>query len=282
MKNIKDQIQPYLDRKLCTMKQSTTFPDLYVVKYARRVFYDNLWDSFLAACRGLVVDKNFDVIVHPLTKMFNYGENGWFPSSGLDDKIYATLKYNGFMLSVTLHPTYGMIFSTTGSLDSDYVKLGIDMYVKFEHLVPRPEMGVTQVFECCTPKDPHIIQETEGLYYLGRRKDGVYETNLDSLFETTLAELFKNSDDVEGWVCYNDTEVWKIKTPRYLRKKFFARANNLHNALNKAHTALTDYYSLFDEDFYGIVDFIKTHAEEMATMTEFDRIKFLDEKYFGI
>ena len=63
MKNIKDQIQPYLDRKLCTMKQSTTFPDLYVVKYARRVFYDtNMKNRF-----DVGVDNRKDVKMTPFT-----------------------------------------------------------------------------------------------------------------------------------------------------------------------------------------------------------------------
>lgn len=280
---MKTKIEHYKNLDLIQVKPSINYPELSVIKYKREVFFDNLWDDFLLECRGLVVDSDYNVIIHPLTKMFNYGENGWFPKCSKSDKIKATLKYNGFMVAVTLHEKYGVIVSTTGSLDSEYVELAKSEYQRFVKDIPAPEMGCTQIFECCTHKDPHIIQEAEGFYYLGQRDTkGNWIPNPDTLFETTLDELFKNSDDIEGFVCYNGDEIFKIKTPRYLKKKFFARSKNIENALNKATSHLSEYHSNFDEDFYGIVDFVRENLKTMADMTEYERVKFLDENYFGV
>jgi len=60
---------------LITVKQ---VGKLKVVKYARKVFYDNLWEvhPLLKECRGLVLDLDNNVVAHPFTKVFNIGENG--------------------------------------------------------------------------------------------------------------------------------------------------------------------------------------------------------------
>lgn len=48
--------------KLVRMRE-TSNPDLFVLKYQRSVFYDNLWDDHLEECRGTVVDKDFNLIL---------------------------------------------------------------------------------------------------------------------------------------------------------------------------------------------------------------------------
>jgi len=48
--------------KLVTMKEYTSHPGLFVLKYSRKVFYDAMWNDYLENCRGTVVDKDFNVI----------------------------------------------------------------------------------------------------------------------------------------------------------------------------------------------------------------------------
>ena len=53
------------------------FSGLSVLKYSRKVFYDNLWnkDKRLLDCRGMVVDSDDNIVVWPFTKVFNLYEN---------------------------------------------------------------------------------------------------------------------------------------------------------------------------------------------------------------
>ena len=62
-KMIKD-LQKFVSEnpKLVKMRE-TSNPELFVLKYQRSVFYDNLWDEYLEECRGTVVDKDFNLIL---------------------------------------------------------------------------------------------------------------------------------------------------------------------------------------------------------------------------
>ena len=52
---------------LVTRKESIRYPGLFVLKYKRKVFYDNLWTPELQELRGLVVDEDWNIVVHPFT-----------------------------------------------------------------------------------------------------------------------------------------------------------------------------------------------------------------------
>ena len=51
---------------------SGVFEGLSVLKYSKKVFYNNLWnkDKRLLDCRGIVVDSEDNIVVWPFTKVF--------------------------------------------------------------------------------------------------------------------------------------------------------------------------------------------------------------------
>ena len=109
------------NKSLVTMKESKNYPGLFVIKYKNKVFYDNLWTPELQQCRGLVLDAHYNVVVRPFDKIFNYMENG--TTFDRDDVVTYTRKVNGFMGAMTYSEDHGYIYSTTGSLDSDFALL---------------------------------------------------------------------------------------------------------------------------------------------------------------
>ena len=128
------------------MKQSPRYPDLYVLKYNRKAFFNNLWTEELEQCRGLVVDKDFNVVVRPFRKIFNYMENG--TTFDRDAMVTYTRKVNGFLGCLTFSEKYGTIYSTTGSLDSDYaeiVKYSLEPFV--DDFIKDRNYGRTYCFE---------------------------------------------------------------------------------------------------------------------------------------
>ena len=66
---------------------------LKVVKYKRKVFYNNLWTPELELCRGLVLDTNDNIVALPFTKIYNYGVEANAPTFGR----------NHFTAAVELH-----------------------------------------------------------------------------------------------------------------------------------------------------------------------------------
>lgn len=284
---------------LAQMKQSVSRPGLAVAKYKRKVFYDDLWNRQLEECRGAVFDlKTKKLVSLPFRKIYNYGIDPKSPKFEDLEYCHAYRKVNGFMLAITWYND-GPLLSTTGSLDSDFVgygwdllnKLGKEGLSKFEVFLNKYR-GMTHMFEAVHADDPHIIPETEGLYYIGSRyhdlsseivyipdvigdKDGRHllaSAGIDFLtpMKTTVGALKEKAMKVdhEGFVFYTSTGAAKIKSPYYLAAKLFARAGNLDRLLNgKAKNFL-------DEELWPLVDAVNADREYFTALDEQSRLSY--------
>ena len=273
---------------LVSIKQSERYPDLSVVKYKRKVFYDNLWTPELMELRGLVIDRDWNVIVRPFTKVFNRGERG--TDIPLDMPVIAVRKVNGFMAAVTNTKKYGVIVSTTGSLDSPFVDMAKEMlpgWCDAQQLMPHH----TYLFEICHPNDPHIVTEQPGAYLIGIRS--LYsgydeqESVLDEvstmrpewtycLFSDVL-EMSKTCKHEGYMVRAENGTVLKLKSPYYLTKKFFARVNS--NKLTPGW--LTQNKHTFDEEFYPLIDNILENLEKFQALDETQRKQYIEDYLNG-
>lgn len=280
--------------RLVTRKESTRYPGLFVLKYTRRVFFDNLWDQheMLKHCRGLVVDTDFNVVQLPFEKIFNYQEN----DAGLDWNprtfVGVTRKVNGFMASVGV---YGgkLLISTTGSLDSDFVGYA-EAYLK--NIDPsKLNPDATYMFEICHPDDPHIIPEKHGAYLLAIIMYGCEYYS----FDANRVQLHDEYDAIDNISLYANIEEWdnplptmrfenavkmareaqhegyvicnlnnngriKIKSKAYLFQKLVARKADIM-ALNMQRV---------EEEFHPLIAMLKKD-EVFKVMPEQDRLEYM-------
>lgn len=255
---------------------------LSVFKYARKVFYDALWntDPLLLEARGMVLDADGNKIIWPFTKVFNHHENG--TELALDTPVIAPRKVNGFMASVTRYQDE-ILVSTTGTLDSEFVNYAKEMLEPLD--LDFVQSGYTFLFEIVHPKDPHIVEEEIGAYLIGCRRHATggmaHELGLDNaadLMGAKRPEVIQGSfEDIlkalktckhEGYmVRLADTEetVMKLKSPHYLTKKFIMRmgANKVDYMFNEKEAFL----KTIDEEFYTVVCYITgLFTKEMWTM----------------
>ncbi|AUG85151.1 putative RNA ligase/tail attachment protein [Vibrio phage Ceto] len=277
---MKFNVQDLIDRGLVKAKEYDN--GLKVLKYDRSVFFKNLWhlDERLLECRGRVVDADWNVIINPFKKVFNYGENGTGNELRKDCLYREVHKLNGFLGCVTRSSEYGMLYSTTGTLDSEYAQMVKDMFLEHTRHIDEIHPDFTLMFEVCHQDDPHIVPEQVGIYLIGCRHTGegeeceeeqFTEKELDKLarhfgwrrpehrldtLENILARA--KASKTEGvMVCsaLNDEHLFKYKTPHYLSKKLLMR-------LGKARVEqLFDNpeqfkKSLKDEEFFGFVDYV--------------------------
>lgn len=281
---------------LITLKESKTYPGLFVKKYKNRVFYDNLWNTSpeLLESRGHVYDSDSKVVVNPFTKIFNLGENNTYINR--DETVLALRKVNGFMCGVTYIPSIDqVVVSTTGSLDSDFVTLAntrvpdeVKDFIRSHAIETEPQ---TWLFEVVDPSDPHIIVETPGIYLLGARKVcstvSYYTTPAEQEYYDQVAaqlgimrpewevvnfqQLVNRSKTVhhEGWVVYGFTSktVLKIKTPFYKVNKMLARKKEI----------LTLDKSKVDEEFYPLLEHVKSLGDQFTNMPEQERLTYMKE-----
>lgn len=273
---------------LIVRKESKRHPGLFVQKYHNSVFYKNLWTEELEEMRGQVVDADGKVIVQPLRKIYNYGIEDRAPYFSDWEIVCAQRKINGFMIAVTLY-NGNLLFSTTGSLDSDFVTMAESMFTEdMRHYVTmaliHSKLPCTMVFEVVHPDDPHIIPEEVGVYPLAKRYHNQSLQRPMNWHDGWLLNGFKpveffigKFEDVkrmareakhEGYVIYDleNTKSTKIKSPYYLFKKFVARINvdKIHR-INKQNV---------DEEFYPVVDWLKEH-QGFYTLDEQKRLEVL-------
>lgn len=260
--------------------------NMYLLKYKRKVFYDNLWNEHLEECRGTIVDKDFNIISLPFRKIYNYGIESRAPRPSLDTEVTAYRKVNGFMVAMTYYKGEVLV-STTGNIEglfpdrakeflTDALKDYVLMYRDYTHL-----------FECVHRDDPHIIPEFEGLYYLGKRlkKWGSAVTHTDSEVDggcpsafwvpplrMTLGKLIERvkNNKQEGFVFYTDSGISaKFKTPYYLTQKFLAR-NTDTSKLMKSNVK-----NYVDEEYYPLVDHVQANIEEFTLLDEQSRLAWI-------
>lgn len=281
--------------KLIQKKESKRYPGLFVKKYTRRVFFDNLWNQHdeLLEARGHVEDANGNIVVRPFTKIFNRFENG--TDIDRNEQVVAIRKVNGFMAAATYVPSIGqVVVSTTGSLDSDFVGYA-EKYIT-ENVKKAIAMHYTLVgkartwmFEICHPADPHIVEEKEGAYLIGMRDvedDSPYfstsakEADLDHYAGVAGVlrphwKVCRFSDVVndakscrhEGFVVYGQESKTslKIKSPYYLTLKACARKKDILS-LDKTRV---------DEEYFDLIEHLKGIGDEFNQMDEQTRLNYI-------
>lgn len=291
---LKELIDNYSN--LVRAKRSERYPELRIVKYRPNVFYDNLWNEhpLLVECRGLVIDDNYNVIVKPLTKIFNRFENG--TDINQDEVCTIVEKINGFMGVVTGWRGKNLV-STTGSLDSKYALLA-EEYLKNILVLD----GESLTFEIVDPSDPHIIKEKPGCYLLAANNTrGHYWASQEDLdyrikfrnkiygkfFRPKWQENTKFSDAVklaklakhEGYVVYGSSgTTLKLKSPYYLTTKLFARMKGeklIRLLKNKAPFRV-------DEDYLPVVEYLRRNIDEFVQFDEQQKVqhvrKFIEKE----
>jgi hypothetical protein len=283
--------------KLVTAKPAKD--GMYVLKYTKKVFFNNLWNRFLEECRGTIVDSEFNLISYPFTKIYNYGidENSISLS---DDALVRTMeKINGFMVACTWH-NGELLVSTTGSTTSPYVTLALETIgnalYRFNSVCEAyPHM--TFMFECVHPADPHIIPEIPGMYLLGMRKKEWHSPILiddvaslaaefncfaPAMSTMTLRELKQQATQcrTEGYVFYtNNGDSAKIKSPYYLVNKFIARKTP-----DRLVSLLTDnsYRNYVDEEFYPLCETLKGNLDMFTSLDEQARLAYIQHQLHSI
>lgn len=280
---------------LIMRKESVRYPGLFVKKYRKKVFFDNLWNTSeeLLEARGHVELADGTIVINPFTKIFNHTENG--VDIDPDEDCLVVEKINGFMACATYvrNGINKVVVSTTGSLDSEYVDIA-EKYItdKVKDII-KSDISGTLMFEICDPSDPHIIPQEAGAYLIGIRNvnsKGKYcsspatEGVLDHLaiklgvkrplwWPQRFGDVVSNirGEGTEGFVVYGQKSgiALKIKSPYYLALKAAARVRDIMK-LDKSRV---------DEEFYDLIDYLKSNKILFQDMAEQERLDFIRGYY---
>ena len=277
------------------IKRSERYPNLFVLKYKNNVFYNNSWDNALLEMRGTVIDENYNIVIRPFDKLFNYSErialNAFQPLDIKDDEMVNVVwKVNGFLgVATYVSKMNEVIYSTTGSLDSSFRDLVEKHLTQYESLF-KAYPDYSFMFEICDESDIHIIREVFGAYLIGCRNvaNGKHltEEQLDDIAKeyTTKRPYHKTitfgelKDELktcqhEGYMVYSldGTKRFKMKSPHYLISKFLGRGKNENLEAKLSNK------ELLDEEYFPLVDYVSANIDEFKALDELGKIAFIQD-----
>jgi hypothetical protein len=289
-----DELKKYVESS-GLVNQRPAGEGIHVLKYKKKVFYDDLWNQYIEHCRGTIVDADFNIVSYPFTKIYNYGIEAAAPVLADDVEVLAYRKVNGFMVAATWHQG-DILVSTTGSTDSDYVDMAKQMmlthqdWTDWQLAFNRADMdGITVMFECVHPADPHIVPEQAGMYVLGYRENSwgspvghdpavlhdlrdQFNCRMPEYHRVSMAELkvMAKRCQHEGFVFYTQTGVSaKIKSPYYLTAKWVARNPRTDKLMTP------QFREQIDEEYYPLLDAIRENIVEYTEMDEQARLTWV-------
>lgn len=263
----------------------------YVIyNYSPETQFSKKWNRVTRACRGLILDNDYNIIARPWEKFFNLGEVE-LPFQ-FTDPVEVMDKADGSLgiLYPSFHPDGLDVYwniATRGSFHSKQAAVGTRIYrEKYSHMDPMP--GYTMLFEIIYPANRIVLDygdmedlmllgavETQTGYYLGPREaksmwrerghldpnylryaewpGPVVETYDYPDVTTALGEMGRKNK--EGYVVRRGNFIVKIKEPDYLdlhRLVTNCSPRTVWEQLREGKS-VTEICSAFPDEFHGMV-----------------------------
>ncbi|MFG4004876.1 RNA ligase [Flavobacterium aquidurense] len=129
--------------------------DLYIYNYTQNAQFERIWNEVTLACRGLILDKNENVIARPFPKFFNLGEieNQILPDSTFEvyDKMDGSMGILYWVDDVPFMASRGSF----SSIQSD--KANEMLHEEYRNSWPLLDKSKTYLFEIIYPENRIVL-----------------------------------------------------------------------------------------------------------------------------
>lgn len=231
-----EELKQAIDEGL--IRYQTDGKDLFIFNYTEVCQFGKQWNDVSLMSRGLVVNKDGDIVARPLKKFFNCDEN---PLPFADPlTLEQHIQEHGTPIIIDkVDGSLGILFyyyekwnlATRGSFNSDQAREGKkildDMYKgSIDTAENQPDRGSTHLFEIIYPENRIVLNygEDRKLIYLlsinTQTGEEFYDPNLTALFEMpqVYEKMEVNVPNKEGYVLvFPDGFRIKIKHDEYKR-----------------------------------------------------------------
>jgi RNA ligase len=141
-------LNDYLEKGLVVKNDHPTLP-LSIYNYSRTCQYENKWDDITKMCRGLILDKEGNVIAKAFNKFFNYEE---LTLNDIPEESFEVFEKLDGSLGILFWYQGKWILSSKGSFTSDQSIKGRDILNKKYNVEVLPK-GYTTVVEIIYPEN---------------------------------------------------------------------------------------------------------------------------------
>lgn len=272
----KETIEELLEQGYLVKSKHNYLP-LTIHNYSQTCQYEGYWNETTLACRGLVLDDNYEVVARGFPKFFNYSEHkGDLPSSDFE----VTEKADGSLLLVFKYKDE-LVFATRGSFNSDQAlearKIWEEKYSDVEILE-----GYTYLFELIYPENRIVLDYKgfRGCIFLAILDKAGKDVKLRFEFPIKINKLQFTIDEILE-IDLPDKEGFVVRFECGLRLKFKQEEYvRLHKIITNAST-LTIWEALRDnipfdqflekvpDEFYAFVK--KTKESLLKQFNEIDK-----------
>lgn len=119
--------------------------DIWILNYTPEVQYSGQWTEELMMCRGLIVDKDANIVARPFKKFFNYNEQ---PNAVLPNESYEVFHKMDGSLGILFCYNDEWLISTRGSFESEQAIHATEILKnKYNDIVPHLNKRLTYLFE---------------------------------------------------------------------------------------------------------------------------------------
>lgn len=103
--------------------------ELYIYNYTQKAQFDNVWNNVTTNCRGLILDKDYNIVARPFKKFFNYSELQDNPNKGIIPRRASHILFDKMDGSLgIIYPLNGKFYvATRGSFISEQAMVATDM-----------------------------------------------------------------------------------------------------------------------------------------------------------
>lgn len=232
--------------------------------------------------RGIVFDKNKNIVSLPFPKFFNFIEEDC-DIKDESKKVVTTNKLDGSLLVVSIYDN-DLLLSSKGSMGSWVIHEAMELIKEKHKNMLKNNKEHTFMFEYINPKkNPVLCYNDRKLVIVGMRNKNTGEIiNPKTAFDTAekykiehaeiihdkariseVREDIKGKEGAEGIVGYRKGKLMKIKTKWYLeRHKILSKLTDDKIRGLYFHEKLDDYRHLFSEDMEEKADKIAQESNE--------------------
>ena len=149
-----------VERNLINITYHPTVEGMRIICYTRECNSDKIWNDTTEKCRGLIVDKNDDIIARPFKKFYNYEE---YDDPSFIDNLACDFKPE---IYEKLDGSLGILYwiddvpyiATKGSFTSDQALHATELlHTKYRHVWDKLLRNKTYLFEIIYPGDLHVV-----------------------------------------------------------------------------------------------------------------------------
>ncbi len=129
--------------------------DLYIYNYSQKAQYDRVWNEWTLACRGLILDENYQVVARPFQKFFNLGEH---ENQDIPNEPFEVFEKMDGSLGILYWLDNKPLIATRGSFASEQSQVATEMlHTQYVDVIPHLDKSKTYLFEIIYPENRIVL-----------------------------------------------------------------------------------------------------------------------------